>query len=42
MESSGLPDMIQVTRPIYEEIKEFVFEPRDPIEGKVRAEPACC
>ncbi|WP_395710936.1 adenylate/guanylate cyclase domain-containing protein [Reyranella sp.] len=35
MESGGIPDMIQVTRPVYERLKdEFVFEPRGPIEVK--------
>jgi class 3 adenylate cyclase len=35
MESGGLPDMIQVTRPVYEKLKdEFIFEPRGPIEVK--------
>jgi class 3 adenylate cyclase len=35
MESGGLPDMIQVTRPVYEKLKDrFVFEPRGTIEVK--------
>jgi class 3 adenylate cyclase len=35
MESGGLPDMIQVTRPVYEKLKDqFVFEPRGEIEVK--------
>ena len=35
MESGGLPDMIQVTRPVYERLKgEFAFEERGPIEVK--------
>jgi class 3 adenylate cyclase len=35
MESGGLPDMIQVTRPVYEKLKdEFVFEARGEIEVK--------
>jgi class 3 adenylate cyclase len=35
MESGGLPDMIQVTRPVYEKLKDsFVFEARGPIEVK--------
>ena len=35
MESAGLPDTIQVTRAVYEALKdEFVFEPRGPIEIK--------
>jgi class 3 adenylate cyclase len=35
MESGGLPDMIQVTRPVYEKLQnDFVFEPRGEIEGK--------
>ena len=35
MESGGVPDMIQVTQPVYERLKdEFVFEPRGPIEVK--------
>ena len=35
MESGGLPDMIQVTRPVYETLKDqFVFEPRGEIEVK--------
>ncbi|HLM11062.1 MAG TPA: adenylate/guanylate cyclase domain-containing protein, partial [Reyranella sp.] len=41
MESGGVPDMIQVTRPVYEKLKdEFVFEPRGEIEvkGKGRVE----
>jgi class 3 adenylate cyclase len=35
MESGGLPDAIQVTRPVYEKLKDqFVFEPRGQIEVK--------
>ncbi|MBL6651744.1 MAG: HAMP domain-containing protein [Reyranella sp.] len=35
MESTGLPDTIQVTRPVYEELKDdFDFEPRGLIEVK--------
>jgi class 3 adenylate cyclase len=35
MESGGVPDGIQVTRPVYEKLKdEFVFEPRGLIEVK--------
>jgi class 3 adenylate cyclase len=35
MESGGLPDSIQVTRAVYERLKdEFVFEDRGKIEGK--------
>jgi class 3 adenylate cyclase len=35
MESGGIPDTIQVTRPVYEKLKdEFVFEPRGTIEVK--------
>ena len=35
MEAGGMPDTIQVTRPVYERLKdEFVFEPRGPIEVK--------
>ena len=35
MESGGLPDSIQVTRPVYEKLKDqFVFEPRGEIEVK--------
>jgi class 3 adenylate cyclase len=35
MESGGVPDGIQVTRPVYEKLKdEFVFEPRGAIEVK--------
>ena len=42
MESGGIPDSIQVTRPVYEQLKgQFVFEPRGAIEvkgkGKVEA-----
>jgi class 3 adenylate cyclase len=42
MESGGIPDSIQVTRPVYERLKgQFVFEPRGTIEvkgkGKVEA-----
>ena len=35
MESGGVPDTIQVTRPVYEKLKDkFVFEPRGAIEVK--------
>jgi class 3 adenylate cyclase len=35
MESGGMPDTIQVTRSVYERLKdEFVFEPRGAIEVK--------
>jgi class 3 adenylate cyclase len=35
MESGGVPDMIQVTRPVYEKLKDqFAFEPRGEIEVK--------
>ena len=35
MEAGGMPDTIQVTRPVYEKLKdEFVFEPRGAIEVK--------
>jgi class 3 adenylate cyclase len=35
MESGGVPDSIQVTRPVYEKLKDaFVFEPRGTIEVK--------
>ena len=35
MESGGLPDSIQVTRPVYEALKhEFAFESRGRIEVK--------
>ena len=42
MESGGIPDSVQVTRPVYEQLKDqFVFEPRGAIEvkgkGKVEA-----
>jgi class 3 adenylate cyclase len=42
MESGGIPDSIQVTRAVYDQLKDlFVFEPRGPIEvkgkGKVEA-----
>jgi len=42
MESGGIPDTVQVTRPVYEKLKDhFVFEPRGAIEvkgkGKVEA-----
>ncbi|WP_193364549.1 adenylate/guanylate cyclase domain-containing protein [Mesorhizobium amorphae] len=42
MESGGVPDSVQVTRPVYEQLKDqFVFEPRGAIEvkgkGKVEA-----
>ena len=37
LESGGMPDTIQVTRPVYEKLKdEFVFEPRGLIEIKGR------
>ena len=39
MESGGVPDGIQVTRPVYEKLKdEFVFEPRGFIEVKGKGE----
>ena len=35
MESGGVPDMIQVTRPVYETLKDqFTFEARGEIEVK--------
>jgi class 3 adenylate cyclase len=35
MESGGIPDSVQVTRPVYERLKDqFVFEPRGAIEVK--------
>ena len=35
MELAGVPDAIQVTRPVYEQLKDkFVFEPRGAIEVK--------
>ena len=35
MESGGLPDAVQVTRSVYEQLKNlFVFEPRGTIEIK--------
>jgi class 3 adenylate cyclase len=35
MESGGVPDTIQVTRPVYEKLKDkFAFEPRGGIEVK--------
>ena len=35
MESGGMPDSVQVTRPVYEKLKDqFVFEPRGAIEVK--------
>ena len=35
MESGGMPDTIQVTRPVYEKLRDkFVFEPRGAIEVK--------
>ena len=35
MESGGGPDSVQVTRPVYEKLKdEFVFEPRGTVEVK--------
>ena len=42
MELGGTPDFIQVTRPVYDRLKDqFVFEPRGMIEvkgkGKVEA-----
>ncbi len=42
MESGGIPDSIQVTRPVYDQLKgQFVFETRGAIEvkgkGKVEA-----
>ncbi|WP_246422729.1 adenylate/guanylate cyclase domain-containing protein [Mycoplana azooxidifex] len=42
MESGGVPDSVQVTRPVYDQLKgQFAFEPRGPIEvkgkGKVEA-----
>jgi class 3 adenylate cyclase len=42
MESGGVPDSVQVTRPVYEQLREqFVFEPRGAIDvkgkGKVEA-----
>jgi len=42
MEAGGLPDFIQVTRPVYDQLKDlFVFEPRGAIDvkgkGKVEA-----
>lgn len=42
MESGGIPDTIQVTRPVYEKLKgQFAFEARGPIEvkgkGKIEA-----
>ena len=42
MESGGIPDSVQVTRPVYEQLKgQFAFEPRGAIEvkgkGKVEA-----
>jgi class 3 adenylate cyclase len=42
MESGGIPDTVQVTRPVYEKLKDhFVFEPRGTIDvkgkGKVEA-----
>ena len=39
MESGGVPDGIQVTRPVYERLKdEFVFEPRGFVEVKGKGE----
>jgi class 3 adenylate cyclase len=39
MESGGLPDTIQVTRAVYEKLKdEFVFESRGTIEVKGKGE----
>ena len=42
MESGGVPDSVQVTRAVYEQLKDqFIFEPRGVIEvkgkGKVEA-----
>ena len=42
MESGGIPDSVQVTRPVYEKLKDlFVFEARGELEvkgkGKVEA-----
>jgi class 3 adenylate cyclase len=35
MESGGIPDSVQVTRSVYEQLKgQFVFEPRGTIEVK--------
>ena len=35
MESAGLPDSIQVTQPVYEQLKDlFAFEPRGALEIK--------
>ena len=35
METAGLPDSIQVTRPVYEKLKDrFAFEPRGKLEIK--------
>jgi class 3 adenylate cyclase len=35
MESTGIPDAIQVTRPVFEKLKDrYPFEPRGPIEVK--------
>jgi adenylate cyclase len=35
MESTGIPDAIQVTRPVFEKLKDrYAFEPRGPIEVK--------
>ena len=35
MESGGIPDAVQVTRPVYEQLKDlFVFEARGTIEVK--------
>jgi class 3 adenylate cyclase len=35
MESGGIPDSVQVTRPVYEQLKgQFVFKPRGAIEVK--------
>jgi len=35
MESGGLPDSVQVTRPVFDQLKDqFVFEPRGTIEVK--------
>ena len=41
MESGGIPDSVQVTRPVYDQLKDqFAFEPRGMIEvkGKGRVE----
>ena len=39
MESAGVPDTIQVTRPVYKTLKDqYVFEPRGAIEVKGKAQ----